>query len=196
MAKQEISVYEKIEKHLFQSREDAEQFLTPREMEIKHRLMLCVTKKMAEPLMLDSNMVTFLMNGCGGVCDPVLQSQAYNDIAGINKIVGSVLLQAKSWYRYMIVEGAKAGYEIAKTDRDAKGMAACLDKIGKYTRADKEDDDMDYSQMIPPGFEPTDDVTILEGLEKIDNLEDERQIFRSMFKGNMYKIAEEAVIEK
>jgi len=196
MAKQEISVYEKIEKHLFQDEKDAENFLTPREMEIKKRLMLCVSQKLKTPLMPDANLVTFLLNGCGGECDTISKSQAYNDISGLNKIIGSVQLPAKSWIRFMIIEGAKEGFEIAKTDRDAKGMAACLDKIGKYTRADKEDDDMDYSQMIPPGFEPTDDVTVLDGLEKIDNLEYERQIFRSMFKGNMYKIAEEAVIEK
>jgi len=196
MAKQEITVYEKIEKHLFKDKQDAENYLTAHEMEIKERIMLCVTKKLAEPLMQDSELVTFLMNGCGGKCSTISKSMAYNDISGINKIVGSVQLSAKSWYRYMIIEGAKEGFEIAKKAKDAKGMAACLDKIGKYTRADKEDDEFDWNQMIPPGFEPTDDVTVLEGLEEIENLEDERKNFRSMFKGNLFKIAEEAVINK
>ena len=93
----------------------------------------------------------------------------------------------------MIVEGCKTGYQIAVEERDAAGVAANMDKIGKYTRADKEDDAFDYSQMLPPSFEPTDDVTVLEGLEDIPDLEAERKAFRARFKGNMYKGAEEAV---
>lgn len=195
MAKQELSVYEKIEKHLYQSGEDAEKFLSPREMEIKKRLMLCVSKKMQEPLMLDSDLVTFLMNGCGGTVDQISLAHAYRDVAAISKIVGNVQLSAKSWYRHMIIEGAKEGFEIAKKQSDAKGMAACLDKIGKYTRADKDDDAFDWNQMIPPSFEPSDDITLLEGIEPIENLEDERKKFRSMFKGNMFKKADEAIID-
>ena len=193
--KQELTVYEKIEKHLFKSKSDAELMLNEREMEIKQRLMVCVSKKMDNPLMLDSELVVFLMNGCGGTAKAVSQAQAYNDISGINKIVGSVQLSAKSWYRYIIIEGAKTGYEIARTQGDAKGMAACLDKIGKYTRADKDDDAFDWNQMIPPSFEPSDDITLLEGIEPIENLETERKNFRSMFKGNLLKKAKDAIIE-
>ena len=40
---------------------------------------------------------------------------------------------------------------------------------------------------IPPSFEPSDDITILEGLEPIDNLEERRkelrELARSMAKG-------------
>ena len=68
-------------------------------------------------------------------------------------------------------------------------IAAALDKIGKYTRSDKEDEKFDYSQLVPPSFEPSDDVTLLEGLEPIENLEEERIKMRSMFKGMLSKKA-------
>ena len=196
MATKEISVYELIEKHLFESKEIALISLTPKQLEIKERMMLCVSKKLESPLELDANLVTFLMNGCGGTCEPVSQTQAYRDVAAITKLVGSVQMAAKSWYRYMIVEGAKEGFNVAKIHSDAKGMAACLDKIGKYTRADKDDDAFDWEQMFPPSFEPSDDITLLEGIEPIENLEDERKNFRAMFKGNLLKNAEDIIPEK
>ena len=136
--------YERIERALYKDHDESALILTSREMEIKARMMLCVSKRMESPLIEDSELVNFLMHGCGGQAEPVSKSQAYSG--------------------------------------DAKGAAAALDKIGKYTRSDKEDDALDYSQLIPPSFEPSDDVTLLEGLEPIDNLEQERQDFRSQFK--------------
>ena len=81
----------------------------------------------------------------------------------------------------MIVEGAKEAFDIAKTKQDGKAMAAALDKIGKYTRADKDDDAFDFSKLTPPSFEPSDDVTLLGDVEKIPNLEERRKTLRRLF---------------
>lgn len=178
--------YERIERALYKDRDDSTQ-LTQRELEIKKRMMLCVSKKMESPLIEDTEIVTFLMNGCGGQADPVSKSQAYRDIGMLNRLVGNIRLAAKSWYRYIIVEGGKKAFHLAINNNDAKGAAAALDKIGKYTRADKEDDSFDYSQLIPPSFEPTDDVSVLEGIEPIENLEQYRSEFRNTFKGMLAK---------
>jgi len=194
--KQELSIYEVVEQHLYKSREDAEKFLTPKQLEVKERLMLCVSKKLENPLILDSIIVEFLVGGCGGACAPISQSQAYRDIAALNRLVGNIQQASKAWIRYTIVEGAKKGFQIAVDNNDAKGAAACLDKIGKYTRADKEDDEMNWEDMIPPGFEPTDDITLLEGIEPIDNLEAERQKFRAMFKNKMIANSEYASFDE
>lgn len=174
--------YERIERALFKDKDEATTLLSPREMEIKKRMMLCVSKKMEEPLIPDTELVNFLLHGCGGNTEPVSQSQAYRDIGMINRLVGNIQLAAKAWYRYMIVEGGKKAFNMAMDKEDAKGAAAALDKIGKYTRSDKEDEKFDYSQLVPPSFEPSDDVTLLEGLEPIENLEEERIRMRSMFK--------------
>lgn len=212
MAKNQLSVYEKIELSLFKSIDESKLELTERDMEVKKRILLCVSKKMDNPLIQNAELVTFLQNG-GSVTvikkdedgevisetitpllfKPVSAAQAYNDIAGITKIVGNITLATKAWYRYMIIEGCKKGYEIAVEDRDATAIAANMDKIGKYTRADKDDDAYDYSQMIQPGFEPTDDITVIEGLQEIPDLETERRNFRARFKGNMTKEIEDAI---
>lgn len=183
------STYERIERALFKDKDESTTLLSGREMEIKKRMMLCVSKKMEEPLIEDTEIVNFLMNGCGGNAEPVSKSQAYRDIGMINRLVGNIQLAAKAWYRYMIVEGGKKAFKIAIDKEDAKGAAAALDKIGKYTRSDKQDDKFDYSQLIPPSFEPSDDVTLLEGLEEIENLEEKRVELRSMFKGILSKKA-------
>ena len=183
------STYDRIERALFKDREEASSILSQREMEIKKRMMLCVSKKMEDPLIQDTELVNFLMNGCGGNADAVSQSQAYRDIGMINRLVGNIQLAAKAWYRYMIVEGGKKAFNMAIDKEDAKGAAAALDKIGKYTRSDKEDEKFDYSQLIPPSFEPSDDVTLLEGLELIEDLEGTRSEMRSRFKGMLSKKA-------
>lgn len=183
------STYDRIERALFKDREEASSILSQREMEIKKRMMLCVSKKMEDPLIQDTELVNFLMNGCGGNTDAVSQSQAYRDIGMINRLVGNIQLAAKAWYRYMIVEGGKKAFNMAIDKEDAKGAAAALDKIGKYTRSDKEDEKFDYSQLVPPSFEPSDDVTLLEGLEPIKDLEGTRSEMRSRFKGMLSKKA-------
>lgn len=188
----EDTTYDRIERSLFKDQEEAARTLSARELEIKRRMMLCVSKKMDEPLVEDAEMVNFLMAGCAGQAERVSKSQAYRDIAMMNRLVGNIQLAAKSWYRYMIVEGAKKAYDVAINNNDAKGAAACLDKIGKYTRCDKEDDAFDYSQMIPPSFEPSDDVTLVDGLEPVDNVEEKRRQLRAYFKGQ----AEDAKIMK
>lgn len=188
MPKKDLT-YDRIERSLYKDRDDSTTILSAQEMEIKNRMMLCVSKKMESPLIEDTEIVNFLMHGCGGHATPISQSQAYRDIGMLNRLVGNIQLAAKSWYRYMIVEGGKKAFQLAIDNNDAKGAAAALDKIGKYTRSDKEDDSFDYSQLIPPSFEPSDDVTLLEGIEPIDDLENYRQNFRSNFKSMLAKKA-------
>ena len=96
---------------------------------------------------------------------------------------GNVQLAGKNWYRYMVIEAAKEGIRIAREAKDPKGIAANADKIGKYTRSDKEDDDIDRSAWEPPCFEPSDDVTLMgDDFKPIPNLEEERKSFRALFK--------------
>ena len=50
--------YERIERALFKDKDEATTLLSPREMEIKKRMMLCVSKKMEEPLIPDTELST------------------------------------------------------------------------------------------------------------------------------------------
>lgn len=182
MAK-ELTSYDKIEMVLFKGKEEATAFLSDRELQQKERWMLCVSKLLDDPIMQDKELITFLTGGCGGVCYPVSQATAYRDVAAIKRLVGNVQLANKNWYRHIIIEAAKEGIKIAKDAKDPKGIAANADKIGKYTRADKDDEDIDRSGWQPPIFEPSDDITLAgDEYKPIPNLEEERKSFRALFK--------------
>lgn len=187
--------FKKIESVLYLPDTQAELALTPFEMERRNRWLVCVSKKMEDPLLPDRQLVEMLESGMTGKFDPVAKSTAYRDIAAVNKITGNIQLAATNWYRYMIIEGAKKAYSIAEAERDSKGMSAALDKIGKYTRADKPDNDFDWDQMLPPVMEPSNDTSLLEGIEPIDNLEERRKEMRRMFKGELRANSTEAIIE-
>lgn len=185
---------DKIKKYLFCDKEECKGVLTSHEMEMKQRTMLCVTKLMDKPTTLDSEIVEFLMCGCDGTCACVGRSQAYRDIAFVRSIIGNVRLASKAWLRYTIQQGALDTYKKAMEHDDYRSAAASLNVLGKYTRCDKEDDAMDWSEMLPPSFEPSDDITLVEGLEPIptQELEAHRKKLRSLFKDRLKKDSEPA----
>ncbi len=186
---------EKVFKHLYDDVSTLHGILTPSEIEMKTRYMLCCTRKLDKPLTSDQDLVTYLMSGCSGLARPVSRSQAYRDIAAINVLVGNIQLASKNWMRHMIVEGSKEIYQKALNRGDFKGAAAALDKLGKYTRCDKDDDAMDWSEMLPPVFEPSDDITLIDGLDVMDgkDIENERKRLRSLF-SRLSSGAEEAEV--
>ena len=188
--------FKKIESVLYLPDHQAELALTPYEMERRNRWLICVSKKMESPLMPDRTLVEILETGITGQFRGVAKSTAYRDIAAVNKITGNIQLAATNWYRYMIIEGAKEAFDIAKAEKDARGMAAALDKIGKYTRADKPDNEFDWDQMLPPVMEPSNDTTLLEGIEPIEDLEERRSKLREIFKGEMRANAVDAETEE
>lgn len=195
MAK-ELTSYDKIEMVLFKGREDTIAFLSDRELQQKERWMLCVSKLLEDPITQDKELITFLTGGCGGICCSVSQATAYRDVAAIKRLVGNVQLANKNWYRHIIIEAAKEGIKIATEAKDPKGIAANADKIGKYTRADKDDEDIDRSGWQPPIFEPSDDVTLLgDEFKPIPNLEEERKAFRALFKQDRDIIDVEPILD-
>lgn len=188
--------YKKIEAVLFLKESEAAEKLTPFENERRKRWMYCVSKKMEDPLLPDKTLVEELTAGLLGTFTAVGKTTAYRDLAAINKLVGGIQLAAKNWYRYMIIEGAKKAFDIAKTNKDAKGMAAALDKIGKYTMADKPDNDFDWSQMVPIDMKPAADADLLENVEPIENVDDRRKKLRELFKTDMKRNAVDVEPEK
>jgi hypothetical protein len=186
--------FKKIESVLYLKDSEAAQQLTPYENERRKRWVFCISQRMADPLISDSSLVDQLKAGTADF-SPVHQSTAYRDIAAVSKLIGNIQLAAKNWYRYMIIEGAKKAYAIAESKGDGKGMAAALDKIGKYTMADKPDNDFDWEQMIPLDIEPSADADLLENVEPIANIEQRRQELRALFKSDMKLNATDVVDE-
>ena len=187
--------FKKITSVLYLKESEAAQQLTPFENERRKRWVFGVSKRMENPLITDNELVKQLEAGFAGLFLPVSQTTAYRDIGAINKLIGNIQLSAKNWYRYLIIEGAKAAYEIARVKQDGKGMAAALDKIGKYMMLDKPDNDFDWEKMIPPDIEPSADADLLENVEKIDNINQRRIELRRLFKSDMKLNATDIVDE-
>lgn len=177
------TTYDKIMAHLYKDEHEVKNILSPKEIEIKRRCMLGVDRLLENPSMSDNEMVRYIECGFGGVVNPVSKTQAYRDLGLIMRIVGNIQPTSKEWYRHMVIEMCKKAYAIAEQNNDAKGMAAAADKIGKYTKCDKDEEKMNFDEMLPPSFEPSDDVTLLgDGFEAMANLEEERRKFRALFK--------------
>ena len=73
-------------------------------------------------------------------------------------------------------------------------MAMAADKIGKYQRVDQIDDNgINFDEMIPPNFEFTSDVTLL-NIKQVPDLEARRRELRKHFgiKTYMQATSEEA----
>lgn len=187
--------FKKIESVLYLPDYEAAQKLTAFENERRKRWVYCISQKMEDPLKPDKTLVDELAAGFSGIFSPVSKTTAYRDLAAVHKIMGNIQLGAKNWYRYMIIEGAKDAYAIAKGAKDGKAMAAALDKIGKYTMADKPDNDFDWEQMVPLDIEPSADPSLLENVQQIPNLEQRRRELRALWKGNLQSDATDVTEE-
>lgn len=188
----------KIEESLYLPDSEAALILSARENERRKRLLHCISQRMENPLIPDKMLVDQLVSGLSGIFSPVNTSTAYRDISAVTKITGNIQLSAKNWYRYMIIEGAKEAFDIAKSKQDGKAMASALNVIGKYTMADRPDNDMNWDEMIPIDIEPSADADLLENIEQIDNIDERRKELRELFgvnKSNLNSIATDAEFE-
>lgn len=177
---------ETIKGYLFKDTSEIGHALTEQETDLKHRIEVCVSRVMDSPMTTDKELVEIMKDGQPGMFSAVSQSQAYRTLHVIRSIVGNITLAGKQWQRYILVEAAKQTYQKAMDAGDFKGAAAALDKIGKYQRLDKDDETADWSSMIPPVLEPTDDYTVVEGVEKrpFKEIEATRKRYRKLFYGD------------
>jgi len=184
--KAEDSLFDKLSLVLFKDAPEASQELSLHEEDIRRRWMATFSKWHDAPHTPTKEMVKFLTTGCGGVVEPVSEPQAYRDIAYVQRLLGNVQQASKAWCRYMVVEMARQAYVKAEAKGDAKSMALAANTIGKYTRLDKEESEpVDWGRMTPPSFEPSDDVTLVEGVQPVENIEEYRRKMRSLFKGKI-----------
>lgn len=157
MPQQELVSFDKIQKYLLEKKEVAALYLSESEMEIRHRIASGFTAWVEDPAKPEKEIVILLMEQFN-----ISQRQAYNDVFSIKMMLGSVKNAHKEWYRFMVIELAKETYQKAKVLDDPKAMAMALDKIGKYTRLDQVDaEELPWDQLIPPDFEPSNDITVL-----------------------------------
>ena len=194
MKKTEIALIEKIEHHLFDSSATAKEALSKDEMQVKTRWMALYAYNLEKPLLSNVEKIEFLTSGGAGAFDPVSKSAAYSDIRAVNIMLGNIQTASKNWLRHIFIENILAVIERTKNDESQIAHVMALDKLGKYAKLDKDDVDLlDYSKIIPPNFEPCDDVSLVEGAVKIENVAAYRKKLRKKF--GVVKIEDAQIIE-
>jgi len=170
MPKKDITLADKIWITLYKKPDEVDITFTPGELEIKKMYEDVFAKWLDDPLIQDKDMLFYLEND-----HHRSRSQAYRDIVNIKSVLGNVKNATKEWHRFTVIETLKDAIKRAKAKKDYYGMIMAADKLGKYTKLDKEEaEEIPWHEIIPPEFEPTDDVTVL-GLEKIPNLSERRK---------------------
>lgn len=95
--------------------------------------------------------------------------QAYRYIGHVELLVGNIRSSEKAWIRYTVVETLKEAIQRAKAADDIKAMVAAADKLGKYTRLDKEDQEpLPWEEIKPQPVEFVTDPSVL-GIEHVEN---------------------------
>jgi hypothetical protein len=167
---------DRIQKAMFIPEQEAQALLSPADMEVKLRYERVFTYWLQNPHLSDQKIVQYMINSCG-----LKKSTAYLELKNIKMILGQVHVASKEWHRHMVVEMCRKAYNMAMARKDPKAMALAADKIGKYTKLDKDEADaLPWDELIPPNFEPDPDVSVL-GIDRDTNIEEKRRKLRDKY---------------
>jgi hypothetical protein len=168
--------FDKIQRSLFNEIESDIKALTDQERILRERYMSAFAIWLENPGYTDQQIVTYLINTFG-----IKKSQAYIDISKVRIMLGSIRNAGKEWHRHTTIQMALKSFALAERNKDAKAMASASAVYGKYTRSDQsEADELPYDQIVPPDFEPSPDVTIL-NFKRDPNAEKKREKLRKKY---------------
>jgi len=110
-----------------------------------------------KPELSDKQIVNYLIQNFD-----IKKGAAYLDVVNIKQIFGDIKNASKEWHRHTVIEMCKKVYAAAMARKDYKAAVAAADKIGKYTKLDKEEADaFPWDDIIPPSWEPSNDPQLL-----------------------------------
>jgi len=169
------TTFDKIQSHLFFDESELIH-LNKSEIEILNRYKEVFTIWLENPSYSDKQIVNYMHFELG-----LSKSQAYRDLPRLKLLLGNVQNANKEWYRYMVIEMCKDAFSLAKKKRDPKAMSLAADKIGKYTKLDKDEAEaLPWEDIIPPSFEPAADIRLLD-MKPIENIENLKQKLRQKY---------------
>ncbi len=173
--------FNKIQKYLFDDDIPITEIqFTPHELEIRNRYRHIFTYWLEKSTLSDKKIVQYIMHEFG-----LSKTQAYRDLLSIKVLLGNVKNAAKEWHRYKLLQMVDETYQLAKDKRNPVAMAAVIDKLGKYTQLDKEDQErIPYDEIVPQNFEPSGDVSVM-GIKPIKNLKEKQKAMRKKYSGTL-----------
>ncbi len=167
---------EKIFDNLYRKPEEAEVSFTPKQLETKKMSEDVFAKLLETPDMPDRDVVYYMINQYG-----TSQRQAYNNISTIKSVLGNVRNAAKEWHRYTVIKMLKEAFKLAKDNNRYKEMIMAADKLGKYTKLDKDEiEEIPWDQILPPAWEPTADPSVL-NISIPENLNEHKEKLRRKY---------------
>jgi len=177
----ELTVVEKIEQNLFKSKGESKVTLSTHEEGIKKRYQMTFVHWHEHPELSDKKIIDWMMEEF-----KIEKSQAYRDLPNIKYLLGNVRNASKEWFRHTVVEMCKEAYEKARAKKNWIAMILAADKIGKYTQLDKEEQErMPWNEIVPPEFEASPDVSLINPKLSIGNLEERRARLRAKYSGDI-----------
>jgi hypothetical protein len=168
---------EKITENFFRNPDDLPVQFSEHELEVKKMYETVFARLLEDPDMEDKLVINTLRNEF----DRSL-TQAYRDLTNIKTVLGNVSNAKKEWHLYTVIKMCKEAYALAKDEGKIKEMIMAADKLGKYTKLDKDDlEDIDWDAIIPPSFEPSPDPSLLNIPNIPDNLNEYKRKLRARF---------------
>lgn len=155
--------------HLSRALEDPEYQLPERDAARLTRLKSIYAHWMDHPLLSEAMVRDWIIN-----LYKIGRAQAYNDIAVVKVVFGSVPRADKEFHRYRankLLEMAAAA-AMAGNDRKAKALAKVADSIIKANKLDEsEGEDYPFDEIVPKDESFSVDPSVI-GIEKVPNIEE------------------------
>ena len=178
MPKKDLTLLEKISRNIYNSYGEVVP-LTPTEEEIKKRYLSGYASWLEDPNKKDIQIVNLLIEAFG-----ISRSQAFLDVSAIKSILGNIKNAGKEWYRHIVIQNLLDVIEKAKEKGKLEIVVSATDRLGKYTKCDQADEDqLPWEDIIPPEFEPTNDIKVLDEKMYDPNIEEKRRQLREKYSG-------------
>lgn len=159
----------KIFQNLYRKPNEVPVKFTENELAVKNMYESAFAKWIADPALDDTSIVNLLVNEHNRS-----KTQAWRDVAIIKSVLGNIKNADKEWQRYTVISMLKEAYEKARSESKIKEMVMAADKLGKYTKLDKEElDQVPWDEIVPPSFEPSADPRLLgipDGPQSLDEV--------------------------
>jgi hypothetical protein len=184
----EVTKFDKIQRSLFE--EDSLTQLSAKDLELRSRYQGVFVVWIENPHYTDREIVRFIIQQHG-----ISRTQAYHDLQRIKTMLGNVRNAAKEWQRYAVIEMCKEAFNIAKKKGDVKSMVMAIDKLGKYTKLDKDEQEaLPWDQLLPPQLEPTSDISVLK-ITRSPDFEKQVQKLKRKYLGEEVQVEDADVVD-
>lgn len=154
---QELTLYDKLRLHLFEGKNVAESYLSKDEMGVKIRIEALFTKMLDDPIVPEKKLRGLVVSEFG-----VSIRTAFQDVALTKLLFGNFKKASREYERYRVMGYLEWAAQRSKEKDNEEGVIKAADKMGKYNRLDQsETENINWEEVIPPSFEPTNDIEVL-----------------------------------